>query len=100
MSPEQIRGERLTQRSDVFSAGIMLWELLATRRLFTADAETERMQKILDGGYPQPSTYRPELSPELPKSRVESRSASSRNVTPARSMYRCVVEKLAWPALA
>jgi hypothetical protein len=65
MSPEQIRGERLTQRSDVFSAGIMLWELLATRRLFAADADTERMQKIVAGGYPLPSTYRPDLPREL-----------------------------------
>jgi len=61
MSPEQIRGERLTQRSDVFSAGIMLWELLATRRLFMAENEQERMQKILDGGYPKPTEFRSDL---------------------------------------
>jgi len=65
MSPEQIRGERLTQKSDVFSAGIVLWELLAMRRLFPADQPEERVQSILRGGYPKPSSLRPELSPEL-----------------------------------
>ena len=64
MSPEQIRSERLTQRSDVFSAGIVLWELLAMRRLFPADQPEERMESILRGDYPRPSSLR-ELSPEL-----------------------------------
>jgi serine/threonine-protein kinase len=65
LSPEQIRGERLTQRSDVFSAGIILWEMLATRRLFSAEAETDRMQAILRGDYPHPRATRSELSEKL-----------------------------------
>jgi serine/threonine-protein kinase len=65
LSPEQIRGERLTQRSDVFSAGIILWEMLATRRLFSADRENDRMQAILRGDYPHPRATRSDLSEEL-----------------------------------
>ena len=65
LSPEQIRGERLTQRSDVFSAGIILWEMLATRRLFSAEGENDRMQAILRGDYPHPRATRSDLSEEL-----------------------------------
>ena len=65
MSPEQIRNERLTQRSDVFSAGIVLWELLAMRRLFPADRPEERMESILRGDYPRPSSLRGDVTPEL-----------------------------------
>ena len=65
MSPEQIRGERLTQSSDVFSAGIVLWELLCMRRLFQADKPEERMESILRGDYPSPRSLREELPQEL-----------------------------------
>jgi serine/threonine-protein kinase len=65
MSPEQLRGERLTQRSDVFSAGIVMWELLALRRLFPADQEKEPGDAVQRGGYPRVSQFRPDLPPEL-----------------------------------
>jgi serine/threonine-protein kinase len=40
MSPEQARGDDLDPRADVFAAGIILWELLAGRRLYKANAPT------------------------------------------------------------
>ncbi len=65
MSPEQLRGERLTQRSDIFSAGIVIWELLAMRRLFPSDQEKEPGEAVLRGGYPRVSQYRPDVPKAL-----------------------------------
>ena len=65
MSPEQLRGERLTQRSDVFSAGIVIWELLAMRRLFPSDQEKEPGEAVLRGDYPRVSQYRSDVPLKL-----------------------------------
>ena len=62
MAPEQIRGERVTRTTDMFAAGIVLWELLTLRR-FVASSSTdkERLDVILAGNYTPPSVHRPEL---------------------------------------
>jgi serine/threonine protein kinase len=65
MAPEQIRGEGASQRSDVFAAGVILWELLATRRLFASSIESDRMKQIVSGNYPRLSRFRPGLSRQL-----------------------------------
>ncbi len=47
MSPEQVRGEQLDARSDVFALGIVLFELLTRRRLFRGADPKETLRKVL-----------------------------------------------------
>ena len=47
MSPEQVRGERLDHRTDIFARGCVLFEMLAGRRAFTGDTEADVVSAIL-----------------------------------------------------
>jgi len=65
MSPEQARGETVDWRSDIFAAGVMLFELTTGRRLFKAASEFETLKIICDGPYPMPSQVCDGYSPVL-----------------------------------
>jgi serine/threonine protein kinase len=47
MSPEQVRGERVDGRSDLFCLGVILWEMLTGRPLFSGNSAVEVMYAIL-----------------------------------------------------
>ena len=67
MSPEQCRGEVLDRRSDVFSLGIVLWELVTGERLFGARGESdfEVFKQIAERDAPDPSERRADTPPAL-----------------------------------
>lgn len=56
MSPEQRSGQPLDGRSDLYSVGVMLWELLADERPFSHGPAIEDR---FDRGLPRPSVFRP-----------------------------------------
>jgi serine/threonine protein kinase len=63
MSPEQVRGQPLDRRSDLYAMAVVLWEMTAGRRLFGADNEAEVINKVLTAEVKPPSA----ITPGLPK---------------------------------
>jgi serine/threonine protein kinase len=64
MAPEQVRGEPLTRRTDVYAASVVLWEVLTGKRLFYAENEATVLSRVLSAEVAPPST----IVPELPRS--------------------------------
>jgi serine/threonine-protein kinase len=66
LAPEQISGDAVDRRADVFALGLVLWELLAGRKLFQGDNPAAVAHTLMSPEpLPPPSTVRPEVPPEL-----------------------------------
>lgn len=65
MSPEQIRGMPVDARTDIFSAGIILHEMLTTEKLFRGDTEFQLMEKVRKAEVKPPSRFNRRVTPEL-----------------------------------
>ncbi len=67
MAPEQVRQEPTDRRADVYSLGVVLYELLTTKRPFTGNSLDEIAYAVLKGEVPAPH----EVNPEVPKALSE-----------------------------
>jgi beta-lactam-binding protein with PASTA domain len=65
LSPEQARGAPVDDRSDLYSVGILLYELLTAEAPYNGDTPVEIAMKHLSAVPEPPSAKRPEISPEL-----------------------------------
>jgi eukaryotic-like serine/threonine-protein kinase len=66
LSPEQALGHSLDRRSDVWAAGVVLWESLARQRLFNESTDTAALLAIVSGpGARRPSSVWPEVPPAV-----------------------------------
>ncbi|MGH9768035.1 MAG: serine/threonine protein kinase, partial [Blastocatellia bacterium] len=67
MSPEQVRGQEADHRADIFSFGVILYEMLSGRRAFDGESAIEVMNAILKEEAPELSETNTKISPALDK---------------------------------
>ena len=65
LSPEVAQGMPVDGRTDIFAVGIMLWEMLAGRRLFLGDSDLETVRLVQKAEIPPLRQYNPKVTPEL-----------------------------------
>ena len=65
MSPEQVRGLPIDRRSDIFSCGIVLYELLTGERVFVGESDFSTLEKVRNVEVLPPSTYNRKIPEEL-----------------------------------
>jgi len=65
MAPEQLRGEELDRRADVFATAVVCWEALTGKRLFAGDSPTQIAADVANLPIDPPSTLVPGVPPEL-----------------------------------
>src|SRR5688500_12933307 len=63
MSPEQVRGQSVDQRSDLFSLGTLMYEMVAAEHHFRSDSPADTMTSILREDPPDPSSLNPNVTP-------------------------------------
>lgn len=65
MAPEQLRGDTLDRRSDVFALCVVFYELVLGKRCFSAPGEFALINRVAEARFTKPSKVDPEIEPEL-----------------------------------
>ena len=72
MSPEQVKGDAVDGRSDVFACGILLWELVCGEKLFAGDSDYAILEKVRLGAIPPPRSRNPRCPEALERAILKS----------------------------
>ncbi len=65
MAPEQAWGAKVDRRADVYSAGVMIWEAMAGRRLWPGLSDVEILTRLMREGAPRLSTACPDVPEDI-----------------------------------
>jgi serine/threonine protein kinase/ABC-type branched-subunit amino acid transport system substrate-binding protein len=65
IAPEQVKGEPVDRRADIYSSGVLMWEMITGRRLWAGLTQAETLKRVMGGEVPHPSSIDPRVPREL-----------------------------------
>jgi eukaryotic-like serine/threonine-protein kinase len=83
LSPEAALGQPIDARTDIFAVGIILWELIAGRRLFMGESDLDTVRQVQSARVPSIRQYNSNVTPEFEQvlARALARDPSQRYAT-------------------
>jgi serine/threonine-protein kinase len=95
MSPEQVRSNTVDHRSDIFSLGIVLWEMLTMSRLWKRDTDYDTLQALQNEPAAAPSTIWPDLPRGLDVIALKALAKDPADRYPSMTAFADAIEALA-----
>jgi len=96
MAPEQLLGQEVDRRADVWSLGVVLWETTLGRKLFRGSSPGETVRNVAQGPIPRPSEIAPNYPPALERAvmgalcrNVDERTPTARALAHRLEAYLC-----------
>jgi eukaryotic-like serine/threonine-protein kinase len=93
MAPEQTRKSELDRRADVFAMGVVVWELLAGRRLFSGDSDVEVLNQLLFEAVPRLRDQAPSLPSMLEQTVMRALERDPNSRYPSASHFADALER-------
>ena len=93
MPAEQITGENVDRRCDVYGVGVMLWEAATGQRMWAHATEANIMNAVLNGDVPTPSSVTPDVNPELERIIVKALSVDPDDRHPTAAVLQAELEE-------
>jgi ABC-type branched-subunit amino acid transport system substrate-binding protein len=89
MAPEQISGGSIDRRADIFSVGVMLWEILSRNQIWLGRSETEILRRVASGEQP---ALPPDAPPVLQQICLRAMASQARDRYPTAAALRADLE--------
>jgi serine/threonine-protein kinase len=95
MSPEAAIGMQVASVSDIFSMGVVAWELITASPLFSARSDFETIRRVREAQILPPSTRNPGCPPELDAVVLSALSREPETRMPSATAFREAIEQIA-----